>query len=60
MKKASLMGYTPPHALAGLAPNVPLAVACSGGADSVALLHLLKTTKRLGLPSFLPNPNLRL
>ena len=43
MKKASLTGYTPPHVLAGLAPDVPLAVACSGGADSVALLHILKT-----------------
>ena len=43
MKKASLAGYTPPHALAGLAPDAPLAVALSGGADSVALLHILKT-----------------
>ena len=38
-----LAGYTPPHLLAGLAPDVPLAVALSGGADSVALLHMLHT-----------------
>ena len=41
--KKPLAGYTPPHLLAGLAPDVPLLVALSGGADSVALLHMLHT-----------------
>ncbi len=43
MRKIPPLGFTPPHALAGLAPDAPLAVACSGGADSVALLHILKS-----------------
>lgn len=41
MLKTPPIGYTPPHALAGLSEQVPLAVALSGGADSVALLHVL-------------------
>ena len=43
MTPKSPLGYVPPHVLAGLAPDTPLAVALSGGADSVALLHILKT-----------------
>lgn len=43
MRKNPPLGYTPPHALSSLAPDVPLAVALSGGADSVALLHILKS-----------------
>ncbi len=31
----------PPHCLAGLPPQTPVLLALSGGADSVALLHLL-------------------
>ncbi len=34
-------GFCAPHALAGVAENTALAVALSGGADSVALLHML-------------------
>ena len=34
-------GYMSPRALAGLADGAPVAVALSGGADSVALLHIL-------------------
>lgn len=34
-------GFCAPHALAGLAEQAPVAVALSGGADSVALLHML-------------------
>jgi len=41
--KTPLTGYVPPHVLAGCAPDAPLAVALSGGADSVALLHVLHT-----------------
>jgi len=44
MKKNPPLGYTHPQALAGCAPDAPLAVALSGGADSVALLHILKST----------------
>lgn len=43
MRKDPPTGYVPPHTLSGLAPDTPLAVAFSGGADSVALLHILKT-----------------
>ncbi len=43
MRKNPPLGYTSPHLLAGLSPDMALAVACSGGADSVALLHILKT-----------------
>jgi tRNA(Ile)-lysidine synthase len=43
MRKDPPSGYEAPHLLAGAAPDLPLAVALSGGADSVALLHLLKT-----------------
>ncbi len=43
MRKDPPLGYASPHVLAGAAPSAPLAVACSGGADSVALLHMLKT-----------------
>ena len=42
MRTESLTGYVPPHVLADLVPDVPVAVALSGGADSVALLHILK------------------
>ena len=42
MRKNPPLGYTPPHVLSGLAPDASLAVALSGGADSVALLHILK------------------
>ncbi len=38
---------TPPAALAGLAPDTPLCVALSGGADSTALLCLLAGTPGL-------------
>lgn len=34
-------GFCRPHALAALPPDTPVLVALSGGADSVALLHLL-------------------
>lgn len=43
MRKDPPLGYVSPHVLAAAAPDAPLAVALSGGADSVALLHLLKT-----------------
>ncbi len=36
--------FRSPTALAGLPPTAPVAVALSGGADSVALLHLLSRT----------------
>ena len=42
MTQKPLSGYTPAHVLAGVTPHTPLAVALSGGADSVALLHILK------------------
>ena len=42
MTQKPLLGYAPAHELAGLAPDTPLALAFSGGADSVALLHILK------------------
>ena len=35
------VGFKDPRALAGLAPDTPLCVALSGGADSVALLSML-------------------
>ncbi len=37
-------GFLSPCELAGLAPDTPVAVALSGGADSVALLHILSQT----------------
>ncbi len=40
-------GFRDPHELAGLPPDVPLAVAVSGGPDSVALLSLLRHKKHL-------------
>lgn len=43
-KHKSPVGFVPPHVLAQTSPDAPLAVACSGGADSVALLHILKKT----------------
>ncbi len=43
MKKNPPLGFTAPHVLSGLAADTPLAVALSGGADSVALLHILKS-----------------
>ncbi len=39
-------GFCAPHTLAGCAPDAPLAVALSGGADSVALLHMLSKTHK--------------
>lgn len=42
MAGRSLPGYTPPHLISGLEADAPLAVAFSGGADSVALLHMLR------------------
>ena len=42
MSKHPPLGYTPPHRLSGGDAREPLAVALSGGADSVALLHILK------------------
>ena len=35
------VGFCAPHALAGVTENTAIAVALSGGADSVALLHML-------------------
>lgn len=35
------VGFRAPHELAGVCENTPVAVALSGGADSVALLHML-------------------
>ena len=40
-------GFRLPHALAGLPADTPIAVALSGGADSVALLCLLRGCKSL-------------
>ena len=40
-KPTPLAGFTPPHRLTGLSPDTPILVALSGGADSMALLHLL-------------------
>ena len=37
-------GFRSPAELAGVAEHTPVAVALSGGADSVALLHMLTTT----------------
>ncbi len=42
MTESAPLGYTPPHLLSGCGADTPLAVALSGGADSVALLHILK------------------
>ncbi len=36
---------SPPHRLAGVSPTTPVLLALSGGADSVALLHLLHAWK---------------
>ena len=36
------VGFCTPHALAGVTECTPVAVALSGGADSVALLHILR------------------
>ncbi len=48
MKKAQpLKGLRDPHELAGLAQDTPLAVALSGGADSVALLSLLRDKQNI-------------
>ena len=38
------VGFCAPHAIASLPADAPLAVALSGGADSVALLHMLSKT----------------
>ncbi|MBQ3064372.1 MAG: tRNA lysidine(34) synthetase TilS [Clostridia bacterium] len=43
----ALAGFRAPHALAGLAADTPVAVALSGGADSVALLLLLRDCPNL-------------
>ena len=46
MKKISPpKGFTSPATLAEVTPNTPIAVALSGGADSVALLHMLKNAE---------------
>lgn len=42
-----LAGFRDPHELAALPPETPLAVAVSGGSDSVALLSLLRHKKHL-------------
>lgn len=48
MKNPALMvGFRDPHELAGLDAEAPLAVAVSGGSDSVALLSLLQHKKHL-------------
>ncbi len=39
-------GFCAPHALLGRSADAPLAVALSGGADSVALLHILSQTHK--------------
>ena len=41
--KNTPVGFADPALLAGCAPDTPMAVALSGGADSVALLHLMRT-----------------
>ena len=48
MKKTpTLAGFRAPHLLAGLPADTPVAVALSGGADSVALLLLLRDCPHL-------------
>ncbi len=41
MKKNNTVSYTSPHSLAGLSKRESVLLAFSGGADSVALLHLI-------------------
>ncbi len=43
MKKSNTVSYTSPHSLAGLDKHESVLLAFSGGADSVALLHLMYT-----------------
>ncbi|MBR2311760.1 MAG: tRNA lysidine(34) synthetase TilS [Clostridia bacterium] len=47
MKQPLLAGFRDPHQLANMPANAPVAVALSGGADSVALLSLLRGKKAL-------------
>lgn len=47
MKQPLLAGFRDPHHLANMPANAPVAVALSGGADSVALLSLLRGKKAL-------------
>lgn len=47
MKEPLLAGFRDPHELAGMPAYTPLAVALSGGADSVALLSLLRHKRGL-------------
>ena len=42
MKNDISISYASPHALASLPQSTPVLVAFSGGADSSALLHILK------------------
>ena len=43
VKNALPEEFTPPHIISGMAENTPILVGFSGGSDSSALLHMLKT-----------------
>ena len=58
---SALPGFTPPHLLSGMAENAPILLALSGGADSVALLSLLRDyAKKNGAPLAVAHVNHKL
>ena len=58
MKKNMFDGFAPPHTLSGFAPDTPILVGFSGGADSRFLLHLLaEYSKEHGTPIYAAHLN---